>query len=96
MKRGKIVYGIQKGDAITRVVNLSLDHEGTEKKGTSLAELRRERMKSLMNEAATQGVKLSQKDLSLLLLSSKATIKRDMKILRKREGARNRNDYEER
>jgi hypothetical protein len=44
-----------------------------------LAELRKQRIQRLLAEAREQGAKLSYKDLSLILLTSKATLKRDLK-----------------
>jgi hypothetical protein len=46
-----------------------------------LAELRRRRIRRLLVEARDQGAKLSYRDLSLLLLTSKSTLKRDLKIM---------------
>jgi len=47
---------------------------------SGLAELRRQKALRLMEEAEKQGVRLSYSDLSLILLTSKSTLKRDMKV----------------
>jgi hypothetical protein len=51
---------------------------------SGLAEQRRQRLWRLMNEAASQGIRLSYRDLSMIMLSSKATLKRDVSLMRSR------------
>lgn len=46
---------------------------------SGLAELRRQKALRLMAEAEKQGARLSYRDLSLILLTSKSTLKRDMR-----------------
>lgn len=46
---------------------------------SGLAELRRQRGLRLLSEASEQGAKLSYQDLSLILLTSKSTLKRDLR-----------------
>ncbi len=46
---------------------------------SGLAELRRQKALRLMDEAERQGARLSYRDLSLILLTSKSTLKRDMR-----------------
>ncbi len=48
---------------------------------SGVAALRRERMRRLLDEARSQGAKLSYRDLSLILLTSKSTLKRDNKAV---------------
>ncbi len=48
---------------------------------SGLAELRRYRMLRLIKEAEKQGARLSQRDLSLILLTSRATLKRDLRMM---------------
>ena len=52
-------------------------------KYTSLSELRRKRIMRLLREAKEQGYLLGYKDLNLILLSSLATLKRDISYLKK-------------
>lgn len=49
-----------------------------------LAEVRRRRLLRILGEARRQGAHLTYRDLSLILLTSKATLKRDMRELRRR------------
>jgi DNA-binding MarR family transcriptional regulator len=53
-------------------------------KSVGLAELRRRRILRLLDEAMEQGSLLGYSDLCALLLSSLATVKRDIKLLEKR------------
>lgn len=45
--------------------------------------VRRRRLSRLLEEASLQGGRLSYRDLSMIMLSSKATLKRDMSHLRR-------------
>lgn len=78
---GTITYYVRNGRNTLRGIKLTLwtvdDMEYLKSSGVSM--LRRLRIRRLLHEAMAQGVRLSYKDLSLLLLASKATIKRDLK-----------------
>jgi len=47
-----------------------------------LAKKRRARIRRLLEEARSQGVRLTYTDLCMILLSSRATLKRDIRVLR--------------
>lgn len=47
-----------------------------------LAQLRRETLRRILQEAYVQGAILSYRDLSIIMLSSRATLKRDIKKLK--------------
>lgn len=77
---GTVTYYVRSGRDTLRQVKLTLCCEkDMELLKRGISSLRRVRLKRLMNEAASQGVRLSYRDLSLLLLASKATIKRDLR-----------------
>lgn len=66
-----------------KAVTLSLDSpDDLVALGQSLAELRRQKIQRLTQEAQEQGALLTQEDLSRLLCSSRSTIKRDIAQLR--------------
>ncbi|MDP2166843.1 MAG: DUF1670 domain-containing protein [Thermodesulfovibrionales bacterium] len=54
-----------------------------DRRSIGLADLRRRKLSRLLNEALMQGARLSYKDLSLIMLTSKATLKRDVSYLRR-------------
>ncbi|MCX7793699.1 MAG: DUF1670 domain-containing protein [Thermodesulfovibrionales bacterium] len=78
---GIITYYVRDGKNTLRGIKLTLcckeDLEYLKSSGVSM--LRKLRIRRLLQEAMAQGVRLSYRDLSLLLLASKATIKRDLK-----------------
>lgn len=80
--KGNLVYWVRENSDIIRSLRLTIwaarDHDILETQG--LAELRRQRMQRLIDESKSQGVRLSYKDLSLILLTSKSTLKRDIKL----------------
>jgi len=78
---GSLIYKIEDGHRLMSL-NLTVCHEDDLKHG-SLSELRRKRIIRLLQEAKEQGYLLSYKDLNLILLSSLATLKRDISYLRK-------------
>jgi hypothetical protein len=49
----------------------------------SSVDMRRARLGRLMEEATTQGARLSYRDLTMITLSSRATLKRDVRHLRR-------------
>jgi hypothetical protein len=84
MDFGKIAYTLTDGNGDgPRTLRLTLIGQGDEdtlgKEG--LAGLRRKRIVRLTNEARLQGALLSYEDLSVLLFTSLATLKRDVKQL---------------
>lgn len=78
---GTITYYVRDGKNTLKGIKLTLccekDFEYLKSSGISM--LRRLRLRRLLKEAMAQGANLSYRDLSLLLLASKATIKRDLK-----------------
>ncbi len=78
---GTITYYVRDGKNTLRGIKLTLcceeDFQYLKNSGVSM--LRRLRLRRFLKEAMSQGVKLSYRDLSLLLLASKATLKRDLK-----------------
>lgn len=76
---GKISYNVRH-DGDIRALSLTFGSEGGYAAG--LAEQRRETLRRLVREAEGQGVRLSYSDLSIILLSSRATLKRDVRHLR--------------
>lgn len=78
---GNLIYKIEDGH---RLLSLQLTVCAEDDlKYTSLSELRRKRIIRILKEAKEQGYLLSYKDLNLILLSSLATLKRDISYLRK-------------
>ena len=78
---GNLIYKIEDGHRLLSL-QLTVCDEG-DLRYTSLSELRRKRIIRLLREAKAQGCLLSYKDLTLILLSSLATLKRDISYLRK-------------
>lgn len=78
--KGNLSYKIENGH---RLMPLSLTICNEEElKNKSLQEIRRQRLMRLLREAKEQGCLLSYKDLKLILLSSLATLKRDVGYMR--------------
>lgn len=78
---GIITYYVRDGKNTLKGIKLTLccEQDFEHLKNLGVSRLRRLRIRRLLQEAMSQGVKLSYRDLSLLLLASKATIKRDLK-----------------
>jgi hypothetical protein len=87
MDFGKVEYTTASsgngGDKTQRLLRLTLIGQGDEEtlRQEGLAVLRRKRIMRLTREAMQQGVLFSYEDLSGLLLTSLATLKRDVSIL---------------
>jgi len=85
MDFGKVEYVISEpGDGgKPRSLRLTLIGQGDEEtlKREGLAGLRRKRVVRLTKEAEYQGYKLSYEELSSILLTSLATLKRDVQVL---------------
>lgn len=82
--QGNLIYKVEDGHRLRRL-KLTVCHEEDLNHG-SLSEIRRKRIIRLLREAKEQGCLLGYKDLNLILLSSPATLKRDINYLR-RQGA---------
>lgn len=85
--KGNLTYWAKEGRDTLKSLRLTLccDDDTEYVHSSGLAELRRRRIKRLLEEAQRQGIRLSYRDLSLILLTSKATLKRDMQEIRKEE-----------
>lgn len=79
--KGNLVYWRREGRDRMQTLNLTYCCEGDLDlmNSAGLAELRRQRATRLMEEASRQGARLSYRDLSLILLASRSTLKRDMR-----------------
>lgn len=80
---GTLVYWVSEGENRLRSLRLTLcaDEDG---RGGSLAELRRKRLRRILDEALAQGARLNYRDLGMIMLASRATLKRDVSCLRRR------------
>ncbi len=78
---GRLIYKVEEGQRLMSL-NLTVCDEEDLSHG-SLSEIRRKRILRILQEAKEQGCLLSYKDLKLILLSSLATLKRDISYLRK-------------
>jgi hypothetical protein len=78
---GTLTYWVAEGENRLRLLKLTVcaDGEGQE---CGVAELRRKRLSRILREALAQGARLSYRDLSIIMLTSKATLKRDVSHLR--------------
>jgi len=79
---GKLTYWVSLGGGSLRAVRLTICSED-DRSSRGVTELRRRKLRRLLSEASLQGVRLSYRDLSLIMLASKATLKRDVSYLRK-------------
>jgi hypothetical protein len=77
---GVLVYLVPDGGNRMRSLRLTVCSD--EDRG-GVAAVRRRRLGRLMREASSQGAKLSYRDLGMILCVSKATLKRDMVLLRR-------------
>lgn len=86
--RGQLTYWARQGRSTLKSLKLSVCTERDMEVicSSGLAESRRNRIVRLIEEARGQGVRLTYKDLSLILVTSKATLKRDMREIRRRDG----------
>ncbi len=81
---GSLIYWVHEGENRFKSLNLTVCCEDdTEDSANGLAEVRRKRLRRLIEEAKIQGSSLTYKDLKLILLTSTATLKRDFIYLRK-------------
>lgn len=79
---GMLTYWVALGEGRLRSLKLTVCTED-DRAGGGLADVRRKRLSRLLNEAMIQGARLSYRDLSLIMLASKATLKRDVSYLRR-------------
>lgn len=78
---GTLTYWVSLGGKNLKSLRLTLcAKDDFEAQG--LVELRRRRLCRLLSEAQKQGARLSYRDLSLIMLTSRATLKRDLNYLR--------------
>lgn len=78
---GTLVYWAQEGGNRLRSLRLTVCSEDDRGVG-DLRNLRRKRLSRILKEASIQGARLSYSDLSIIMLTSKATLKRDISHLR--------------
>lgn len=78
---GKLTYWVKDGGNRLRALRLTVLSE-SDRPISGLAGLRRQRLMRIVEEAHRQGGRLSYSDLSIIMLSSRATLKRDVSLLR--------------
>jgi len=78
--QGSLIYKVEDGHRLMSL-RLTVCNEEDLRHG-SLSEVRRKRIMRLLQEAKEQGCLLSYNDLKLILLSSIATLKRDISYLK--------------
>jgi|Deesub1362A_J573_1020465.scaffolds.fasta_scaffold00004_413 Fic family protein len=79
---GTLIYWAKDGSNRFKSLRLTVCSE-EDRHSRSLASLRRKRLSRILNEALTQGARLSYSDLCMIMLASKATLKRDVSHLRR-------------
>lgn len=79
---GTLVYWAPEGGNRLRSLRLTLCRDD-DRESNGLRELRRRRLGRILSEAGAQGARLSYSDLSMIMLTSKATLKRDVSYLRR-------------
>ena len=77
-----LVYWATEGGNRLRALKLTICSEEDRPEG-GLANVRRRRLCRILREAVAQGARLGYRDLCMIMLASKATLKRDMVFLRK-------------
>lgn len=78
---GELTYWIEERGGSLRSLKLTVCSD-EDPRMVSQASLRRLRLGRILSEAAGQGVSLTYHDLAMILLVSRATIKRDVSLLR--------------
>jgi hypothetical protein len=78
---GTLTYWVDDGKDRLVPLRLTICSDGDGRK-ESLAGLRRKRLARILREAQMQGVRLSYRDLGMIMLTSRATLKRDVTHLR--------------
>ena len=79
---GTLTYWVPEGGNRLKSLTLTVCSRG-EDSGCGLAERRRRRLSRILSEAVAQGARLSYRDLSIIMLASRATLKRDVSHLRR-------------
>jgi hypothetical protein len=82
MMSGTLTYWAQEGRNRMRTLKLTFCCDD-ERRAGDLRYLRRMRLTRILTEAGAQGARLGYKDLSVIMLTSKATLKRDVSFLRR-------------
>lgn len=77
---GTLTYWVPDGENRLKSLKLTVCAEGEGSFG--VGELRRRRLSRILSEAVAQGARLSYRDLSIIMLASRATLKRDVSRLR--------------
>lgn len=78
---GILVYWVPEGENRLRSLRLTVCCD-EDRSSVGVAELRRKRLGRILAEAVAQGARLSYRDLSIIMLTSKATLKRDVSLMR--------------
>jgi hypothetical protein len=79
---GTLTYWVPDGEDRLKLLRLTVCSLGGTDCG-GVTHRRRERVRMLVEEAALQGARLGYGDLAMILLASKATLKRDVSYLRR-------------
>jgi hypothetical protein len=79
---GTLIYWVPDGENRLRLLRLTVCSEEDGASG-GLASQRRKRLTRIIKEALGQGASLSYRDLSMIMLASKSTLKRDISHLRR-------------
>jgi hypothetical protein len=79
---GKLTYWVNDGKDRFRALKLTVCEDVDFQNTLGLSDQRRKRLIRILEEAFHQGARLSYRDLSMIMLTSKATLKRDVSYLR--------------
>lgn len=79
---GTLTYWVSDGKNSLKTVKLTVTLREDMAAG-GVAEMRRLRLGRIIQEAIGQGARLSYRDLAMIMLTSRATLKRDMSHLRR-------------
>ncbi len=80
---GTLTYWVSDGKNNVRSLKLTVCSED-DRGNKGVIDLRRRRLWRLIAEASRQGIRLSYRDLSMITLSSKSTLKRDVSYMRRK------------
>lgn len=78
---GTLIYWVPDGEGRLKLLRLTVCSD-EDADGGGLANQRRRRLTRILSEASGQGASLSYRDLSMIMLASKSTLKRDVSYLR--------------
>jgi hypothetical protein len=78
---GTLTYWVSEGENRLKSLKLTVCTED-ESPDCGVVKLRRKRLSRILGEAVAQGARLSYSDLSMIMLTSRATLKRDVSHLR--------------